>query len=56
MKYLLKGLLKILVLVILLPILLPLMVIDIVMWIGGADPMNTPIRRFIDNSGLFESL
>lgn len=47
-KYLIKGIGLFLLFIILLPILLPLMLIDMLMLLGGADPMNTPIRRLLD--------
>ena len=47
-KYLTVGLLRALGLFVLSPILVPLMIIDILMWIGGADPFNTPIRKAIN--------
>ena len=43
MKYFFKGLLRLLLMVLLFPILAPLMFIDMIFWVGGKDPMNTPI-------------
>lgn len=43
MKHFVLGLIRITIIVILLPILFPLMIIDIIFWMGGRDPFNTPI-------------
>ena len=48
MKFFFKGILNIVKWILLVPFLAPLMLIDMVFWFGGADPMNTPIRRFIN--------
>lgn len=48
MKHFIKGLLRLIPLMFIVPILFPLMIIDLIMWVGGADPMNTPIRKIID--------
>ena len=47
-KVFFKGILNIVKWIILAPFLAQLFLIGIVFWIGGADPMDTPIRRFIN--------
>lgn len=51
MKYFLKGIIKIVIITILLPIILPLFAIDMIFWIGGADPFNTPITPIREKIG-----
>lgn len=52
MKYFIKGLLRIMLIILLLPIFIPLFILDIIFWIGGQDPFNTPIspirKKIID--------
>jgi len=43
------GLLRMIIVLVLLPFLVPLFLFDMILWIGGKDPMETPVRKFIDN-------
>lgn len=48
MKEFIKGLFMILGVFILLPILLPLFVLDMIMIIGGCDPLESSVRKLIN--------
>ena len=48
MKYLIKGIIRLMLIIILMPILLLLMFIEILYWIGGKEPLNTPITPIRD--------
>ena len=52
LTFFIKGLLKIILYIVLSPILIPMMLIDIILWMGGEDPFDTPIRKLMDKLNL----